>query len=128
MHYGIVRATGTASASLALAMTVAAPCFAVPPTRLGAGATAPAMAFVTSARETVIQPAANYRCRIHPESGIHSIPRTQVSRVSLLAGPMTYAGKPWPGNDEQCENLYEHPFLSPCYCAGGMCHCCTPVR
>lgn len=126
MHYGIVRLAGTASASLALAMTVAATCFAVPPTRLGAGAAAPAMACVTSARETVIQPVANYRCRIHPESGIHSIPRAQVSRVSAVTGPMTYAGKPRPGNDEQCKNFYDGPFMSPCYCAGGVCHCCRP--
>lgn len=90
MHCGIVRPTGIASASPALAMTVAALFFAVLPTR--------------------------------------SIPRVQVSRVSVVTGPMTYAGKPRPGDPERCENLYKHPYLSPCYCAGGKCHCCPPAR
>lgn len=136
MHYGIVRQAGSASAPLALAitvaaalaMTVAAPCFAAPPTHLGASAAAPAMACVTSARETVIQPVANFSCRIHPESGIHSVPRAKVSRVSVVTGPIMYAGKPRPGNDEQCENLHKDPLVSPCYCEGGKCHCCPSVR
>lgn len=126
MHDGIVRQAGTASAALALAMTAAAPCFAVPPTHPGAGAVAPAMGCVTNARETVIQPVANYSCRTHPESRIQIL-GAQGSRVSVVTGPMTsYAGKPRPGHDEPCENFYKGPFVSPCYCEGGMCHCCAP--
>jgi hypothetical protein len=41
---------------------------------------------------------------------------------------------PWPGNREQCENdkpslsYHSGPLMAPCYCAGGMCHCCASGR
>jgi len=99
MRYGIARLARTATACPTLAMAAMASCIAFPGALTQADAAAPAPACVPVARETASQPVDINECRI-AESG----------RQSKSAEP--------------CVNYHSSPLMSPCFCEGGMCHCC----